>query len=719
MTENNLRDAGRDKNQVAVMISLRQNRRLKISRIRTAVSPKEYTTIVDRHRLSYIRKTACLFTAALLLSLALVPAARAVENFASYPPLPVGYSSIKVFDNQRRFVGRLLPEQRYWVTIDRIPPFLQKAVVAVEDARFYQHGGIDMRGIARALVKDVVKGRLAEGGSTITQQLIKNRYLTGAKTFERKIDEARLALEFEEKYSKPQILEMYFNEIYYGNGAWGIAQAARLYFDKAPEELNEAECAMLAGVQKNPSRYNPLGKAAHVTGRRDIVLRRMEELGMITPGLRKQLRAHPPAVVKQGQAPQYLAHVRGRLIERYGADVIEQGGLEVTAALDLELQKTAEQVLREGVKRVSPGLQGALVCLDPVTGDLLAAVGGVDTAQAGYNRVFTARRQPGSAIKPLIYAAALEKGITAGSIWDDTPASYSRGNGESWRPQNYGREQYGKLSLRQALAYSNNIIAIKLLEAVGVPGFVEFAAKVGLPQRIENGLSLALGTDEVTLNDLVLAYTPLVTGGMRPEPRTIIRVYDSRRRNWTENPPVVTPVIAPATAYVTTQMLKDVLTYGTAKGLRKFSQARPSAGKTGTTDDYRDAWFVGYTPQLITGVWVGYDKPRTVGRGFTGGAVAAPIWERFMRKAVAGRPVVDFTRPESVVSVSIDPATGCPASEGSPQRRDEYYIVGSEPGEGCPGQGAPVLDPLPAPPPAADSDRQQPGAAAVPAGGTD
>lgn len=626
-----------------------------------------------------------LLSAVLVLNLA--ASASALDEYATFPPLPSGYSSIKVFDNQRRFVGRILPEQRYWTPIDRIPPFLQKGVVAIEDARFYQHGGIDVRGIARALVKDVVKRRFAEGGSTITQQLIKNRYLTNAKTFERKFDEARLAIDFEQKYSKQQILEMYFNEIYYGNGAWGIAQAARLYFDKNPEELTDAECAMLAGVQKNPSRYNPLGKAVHVTGRRDSVLKRMVELNMITPRQRQQLRAHPPSVVKRGQAPQYLAHVRSKLIERYGAGIIEQGGLEVTAALDLNLQKQAEQALREGVKRISPELQGALVCLDPATGDVLAAVGGVDVTQSGYNRAFAARRQPGSAIKPLIYAAALDKGFTAGSIWDDSPASYNKGNGGFWKPLNYGRERYGSISLRQALAYSNNVIAVKLLDGVGVPYFVDFAGRMGLPQRVENGLSLALGTDEVTLGDLVLAYTPLAAGGVRPEARVIIRVYDSKHRTWVENPPVAIPVISPAVAYVTTQMLKDVMTYGTAKSLRKFSQAHPSAGKTGTTDDGRDAWFVGYTPQLITGVWVGRDKPRPGGKGFTGGAVAVPIWERFMRKAVAAKPAVDFPRPDTVVSVTIDPGTGYLATESCPKKREEYYIAGSEPIGYCPKHG--------------------------------
>jgi membrane carboxypeptidase/penicillin-binding protein len=390
---------------------------------------------------------------------------------------------------------------------------------------------------------------------------------------------------------------------------------------------------------------------------------------------------------KPGLAPQYLAHIRSKLIERFGADSIEQGGLEVTAALDLELQKQAEQTLHDGVKRISPNLQGALICLDAVTGDVLAAVGGVDTTQAGYNRAFSARRQPGSAIKPLIYAAALENGIAAGSIWNDSPATYDRGNGEVWKPLNYGREQHGDLSLRQALAHSSNVIAVKLLETVGVPALVDVAGRAGLSLRAENGLSLALGTDEVTLNDLVRAYTPFATGGTRTEARTIIRIYDTKRRSWTENPPVGTPAFAPATSYITTSILKDVMTYGTAKSLKKFSQERPSAGKTGTTNDYRDAWFIGYTPQLVTGVWVGYDQPRPGGKGFTGGAIAAPIWGKFMRPALAGKPVVDFPRPDTVVAVAIDPATGYLATPDCPEKRDEFYIAGTEPGEYCPKHG--------------------------------
>jgi 1A family penicillin-binding protein len=635
---------------------------------------------------------------AVFLVLNFAASAPAQEDYATYPPAATGYTSIKVFDNQGRFVGRLLPEKRYWASIDRIPVFLQKAVVAVEDARFYEHGGIDIRGIARALVKDVVKGKMVEGGSTITQQLIKNRYLSNEKTIERKFDEARMAIDFEKKYTKQQILEMYFNEIYYGNDAWGIAQAARIYFDKNPEDLTDAECALLAGVPKNPGRYNPLGKSANVTQRRDVVLKRMVDLNMITPRRKQGLRTQRVTFMRPGQAHQYLAHIRAKLIERYGAEVIEQGGLEVTAALDLKLQKEAEKALAEGVKRISPLMQGALVCLDPATGDVLAAVGGVDAGKSSYNRAFSAKRQPGSAIKPLIYAAALEKGITAASIWNDTPVTYNRGNNETWKPLNYGRKEYGDLSLRQALAYSDNVIAVKVLEAIGVPYFTEFAGKMGLPLRAQNGLSLALGTDEVTLNDLVQAYTPLATGGMRSEARTIIRVYDRRRHAWTEYPPAVTPVLAPAAAFVTTQMMKDVMTYGTAKSLRKFSQERPSAGKTGTTDDYRDAWFIGYTPQVITGIWVGYDKPRSGGKGFTGGAAAAPIWERFMRRAVASKPAADFPMPDGVVAVAIDPATGFPATAESPNKRDEFYIAGTEPGEFRPAHGGAEAKPAPVSP---------------------
>jgi membrane carboxypeptidase/penicillin-binding protein len=404
----------------------------------------------------------------------------------------------------------------------------------------------------------------------------------------------------------------------------------------------------------------------------------MTDLNLITAKQSQALRAHPAPVAGPGQAPFYLSQIRAKLIEHYGPEVVEQGGLEVVGALDLNLQQSAERALRDGVKRIAPDLQGALICMDPTTGDVLAAVGGVDGNQSSLNRAFASRRQPGSAIKPLIYAAALEKGITASSIWNDTPVAYHWGNGQVWKPHNFANERLGDISLRQALAHSDNVVTVKLLETIGVPYFVDFAYKLGVPLKAQEGLALALGTDEVTLNDLVQAYTPLAAGGARVGARVILKVYDRRTNAWTENPPVVTAGFSPAAAYVTTQMLKDVLTYGTAKSLKKFSETRPMAGKTGTTDDGRDAWFIGYTPQLLTGVWVGHDQPRPGGKGFTGGIVAAPIWERFMSRALAGKNA-DFPKPDTVVAVAIDPATGQLAAEDAPRRQEEFYLAGTEP----------------------------------------
>jgi 1A family penicillin-binding protein len=625
--------------------------------------------------------------------LIVVDPAQAQEPFQRYPPLPPRYSSIKVFDVRGRFVGRILPEKRYWVPIERIPVFLQNALVAIEDARFYEHSGIDIKGIARALVKDVIKGRMAEGGSTITQQLIKNKYLSQEKTLQRKMKEGLLAMEYERKYSKKKILEMYFNEVFFGNGAWGLAQAARLYFDKNPDELNEAECALLAGVPKAPTRYNPLGEPTKVRDRRNLVLRRMVELQMISSAQGRKLMASPVSIVKSGEAPYYLNHIRQKLAERYGPETLELGGLEVTTPLDLDLQRLAERVISEGVRRLSPDLQGALLCLDPATGDGLAVVGGVDFKKSPYNRAFYAKRQPGSALKPLIYAAALNAGYTASSLWDDTPVSYNKGNGERWTPLNYERKLYGEIPLRRALALSNNIITVKLLDRVGVPHFLDYAAKLGLSLRSPNDLSLALGTEDLSLSELVLAYAPLANQGVRVEPRIILRLYDRNRQTWLENFPVVVPAISPAEAYVITQMLKDVLLYGTAKSIAGFARERPAAGKTGTTDDYRDTWFVGYTPQLIAGVWVGYDRPRPGGRGFTGGAICAPLWARFMLGALKDKPVMEFTRPPGVVSVWIDVQTNALANTGCPKKQEAFYLTGTEPTIHCPLHGGEPINP--------------------------
>ncbi len=612
----------------------------------------------------------------------------APNPLAAYPPLPNGYKSIKVFDRHGRFVGRLLPEKRYWTSINQIPVFLQNAVVAVEDVRFYEHSGIDLRGIARAVVKDVVKGRLAEGGSTITQQLIKNKYLSNEKTIDRKVNEGLMAIDFEKKYTKKQILEMYFNEIYYGHGIWGIGQAARFYFDKNPEELNEAESVILAGIPKNPGRYNPLARPADVGMRKAVVLKRLLDAGMIKQSAIKQIQLLSAAPVPKNHAPYYLAHLREILLKRYGSGILEQGGLEITSAMNLSLQTKAEKILSESVKRLSKDLQGALVSVDPANGDLLVAVGGVDFVKGPYNRAFLAKRQPGSAIKPFIYAAVVEKGVTLAAMKNDEPEEYQQGNNRTWKPKNYDGKSHGMLSLRQALSSSNNVITVKLLDHIGITAFTDLAARAGLDLHLDN-LSLALGTEEVTLSNLVTAYTVFANSGIRAELRSIIRIYDSYRKSWTENRPQTVSVIDPAVAFIITDVLKDVLKTGTAARLKKFSLKYHAAGKTGTTSDYRDAWFIGYTPNLVTGVWLGYDQPRPGGKKFTGGSVAAPIWERFMLQAMAVSPASDFKMPDNVISLSYDPITGLLADPESPSKREELFIVGTEPSE----YSAPLKEP--------------------------
>jgi len=631
--------------------------------------------------------------AGLALALGLAVSTPGQEPMARFPAQPPGVVPIAVYDARGQWLGRILPQQRYWVPLERIPPFLQAALLAVEDANFYGHGGLDVRGIARALLKDAVKGRWAEGGSTITQQLVKNRFLTGERSLDRKLKEARLALDLEKRYGKGQILEMYFNEINYGNGAMGLAQAARLYFNKGPEALTDGECLLLAGVPKNPGRYNPMGRPEDVAARRDVVLKRLVDLKLITPRQREDFWAHPAAVQPAGQAPHYLAYVRTLLAARFGPAVIEQGGLDLNVALDPVLQREAERALQEGVRRLAPGLQGALVCMDPATGDVLAAVGDAQGIGNGLNRAFVARRQPGSAIKPLIYAAALDQGIPASSLWDDTPVAYDRGGGARWIPQNYGRERLGTITLRQALARSSNVVTVKLLERIGLPFFVPFAACMGVTLKPEHGLALALGTDEVTLKDLVQAYTPFAAGGTRAEARAVLRIHDRRTGAWTDLPPALAPALAPDVAFLATRMLQDVLRTGTAKGLATFARDHPAAGKTGTTDEGQDAWFIGYTPRLLTGVWIGHDRPRPGGRGFTGGIVAAPVWERFMRKAVLYRPAEDFPQPEGLVAVRIDPANGLLATEACPAAVDELFREGTEPDSTCPLHGAPPLVP--------------------------
>ncbi len=614
------------------------------------------------------------------------------------------FSSVKLYDARGRLITRLLAEGREMERIGRIPACLKDALVAVEDHRFYQHHGVDILGVGRALVKNIIKGRVVEGGSTITQQLVKNMLLSNERTMSRKLKEGVLALEFEQKYSKEQILEMYFNYVYFGNGAWGVQQAARTYFDKNVSDLSLPECAVLAGIPKAPNKFNPLGDKSAARKRRDLVLTKMVEYGYLSESAASRAARTPLAAAALPRKSYFSEYIKQKLVGLFGNEVVHTGGYAVYTTLDLDLQRNAEQVVKDGLKRAVGGkskapdaasLQGALLAIDPRNGDIKAVVGGRDFSSSPYNRAFYAKRQPGSSFKPIIYAAALEKGIPASSIWDDTPVSYEKGNGTLWQPENFDDKYYGRQSLREALAHSNNMITIKLLESIGIQSVEDVATRLGFTGPLASNLSLALGTSEVSLQELCYSYAAFANGGHVPSPSAILRIVDRSGRTVMESVPTVTQALSRETAYLVTDMLRGVVDYGTGKNVRKHGFKKVCAGKTGTTDQCNDAWFIGYVPELVVGLWVGYDPPRSIGRTLTGGVVCAPMWAEFMEKAQRYVSYTPFIMPETLSMAEIDPTTGMLATSYCPEKRMELFIPGTEPAAYCTEHSSPSLEPAP------------------------
>lgn len=606
------------------------------------------------------------------------------------------FSSVKIYDIKGRLVTRLLPEQKELVKIEQIPVKLRDALVAVEDHRFYSHHGVDILGVGRALVKNIMKGRVVEGGSTITQQLVKNMLLSSERTMSRKLKEGMLALEFEQKYSKDQILEMYFNYVYFGNGAWGVQQAARVYFDKNVSDLTLAECAVLAGIPKSPNKFNPLSDKGSAKTRRNLVLERMVTNGYLSAEESARTAKMPLASAALPKKSYFAEYIKHKLVSMFGDNIIRVGGYKVYSTLDMDLQRIAEQVLANGLKRqeaknVKPAgksLQAAFLAVDPHNGYIKAVIGGRDFASSPYNRAFYAKRQPGSSFKPFIYAAAIERGFTASSTWSDNPVSYDRGNGKTWEPSNFEGKYFGKQSLRNALAYSNNVIAIKLLEAIDIQPVKDLASRLGVTSPLAANLSLALGTSEVSLQELVYAYSTFANAGQLSPPQAIIKILDSGGKVVFEGTSSVSQTISPETAYLITDMLRGVVDYGTGKNVRKYGFKKPCAGKTGTTDECNDAWFIGYVPDLVAGFWAGCDNPQSLGSGFTGGSVCAPMWAEFMQKAQSYVPISPFVMPETLITVEIDPSSGLLASSNCPEKKMEIYISGTEPTTYCAQHGS-------------------------------
>jgi penicillin-binding protein 1A len=609
----------------------------------------------------------------------------------------------KIYDDNDEPLTELHVERRIFVPLAQIPQSLRDAVIATEDKRFYSHWGIDPIGVARAVVQNYRRGRFVEGGSTITQQLTKVLFLTPDKSLERKLKEAVLALELERRYSKDRILEMYMNQVYFGHGAYGVEAAARTYFGKSVSELNVRESALIGGLPRAPSNYSPFERSEAAKGRREVVLRRMVEFGALKDDDAKRLAKTDLGLIpperRRTTGQYFVDYVQQTLEAKYGADLVFKGGLNVYTTLNPTMQLVAEQSLREGLKALQgrtakgqPGdsPEGAVITVEPQTGYVKAIVGGTDFFRSEFNRAVQAKRQPGSAFKPFIYIAALEAGFTPASQIEDAPVSYAVGsNGQSWKPENYDRKFRGATTLQQAIEESVNVVTVKLQERVGINKTVQVARRLGISSRLDINLSLALGTSDLSLLELTSAYSAFANQGVWMPPVTIRYVTDSQGKLLEEHVPEGREALSPETAYVITNMLRGVVERGTGQGAKALG--RPIAAKTGTTNDYSNAWFIGFTPRLATGVWVGYDRPRSLGKDETGSRVAVPIWTAYMGKILGDSPKEDFPVPERVVSLLVDedPTGACarPVTMA--------FIKGTEAGVICTAVGQPRVQALP------------------------
>ena len=604
-----------------------------------------------------------------------------------------------IYDINGKVITRLYKENRIPVSLEEIPDDLQKAVIAIEDDHFYEHHGINYRSVARAIYVDLRERRKAQGFSTITMQLARNAFLSQEKTFTRKLNEIIWTIQIERKFTKEEILERYLNEVYFGHSAYGVEAAAQTYFGKSVKDLNLPENALLAGIIQIPGVHSPYINLENAYKRRAIVLNRMQELNMITEETAEQAKATEIQLAglkpRETKAPYFTDYILKDLLAKYGEEQVYGGGLKVYTTLDLTLQELAEKTLiaplpevyEEGSEIAQP--QGALVSIEPSTGQIKAMVGGRGNDK--FNRAVQAKRQPGSAMKPFIYVAAIDRGFTPATIVEDTPVEYSLPEGEVWAPNNYDKQYRGPVTLRKAVEDSLNIPAVKMLEQVGVRTVVGYAKKMGITTLIERGekndfnLALALGglTDGVTPLEMTSAFAILANQGIWVEPMAILRVVDANGHVLEERTPKRSIVLSEATSFLVTDMLRGVVERGTGRGA---NIGRPAAGKTGTTDDFTNAWFIGFTPELATGIYIGNDKqsaPLIFDGAKWGSGRATAIWRQYMSQAMAGKPIKDFPRPDNISTTTICVESGQLASEFCPEVRTEIFIAGTEPNDYC------------------------------------
>lgn len=611
----------------------------------------------------------------------------------------------KIYDINGELIADLYYiENRVRIPISQIPDNLRNAILAIEDERFFDHHGIDFRSLFRAIVVDIKEGGRAQGGSTITQQLAKNAFLTHEKTFTRKILEALLAIQLERKYTKIEILELYLNEIYFGHAAYGVEVAAQTYFDKHAWELNLEECALLAAVPKGAAYYSPFLNRDSALERRNLVLSKMEQLGYISEEELRTAKVQPIVVlpspkIKTRKASYFIDQVVSQLLARYGSKLTYRGGLKVYTTLDLRLQEIAEETFlsylpewetnEEGVMQP----QGAMLVMDPNTGYVRAMVGGRGTDK--YNRAVQAVRQPGSLFKPFVYAAALERGYTLASTIHDSPVQYRNADGSVYSPSNYDGIFRGPVTLRTALQESINVAAVKLLDSVGIRHVWNLVQSMGittLDRKDDYNLALALGglSRGVTLLEMCSAYSVFANQGIKVEPILIEKVLDKDGIVLENNKPrrSVLSELSDETVFLVNSALQGVIKSSTGTGRRANIPDLPQGGKTGTSDNNTNAWFIGFTPNLVAGVYLGNDaqnRPMTYqGRTITSGD-AAQIWANFMKQAVKMVNVGNFSQaPETITTVTICRETGLlPGFTYNGTVYDEVFVQGTEPDTIC------------------------------------
>jgi len=619
-----------------------------------------------------------------------------------------------LYDRNDQPAFTIFQERRIETPLSDISPNLAHAIISVEDQRFYEHRGIDLVRIAAAAVANLREHRAAQGGSTLTQQLARQSFLTPDKTLRRKLKEAVLAWRLEREFTKDQLLELYLNKVYFGDGLYGAEAASLGFFGKHARDVDVAEAALLAGLVKSPSTYAPTINLERAVTRRNVVLQAMRDTNVIDgPTYEQALRSQPHLAdalrAEESYGQYFKEEVRKQLVQRFGWERVYQGGLKVYTTVDLDMQKAAEaeiaRSLAEIEKRQSARakqlpsstdpLQAALVALDPMTGDVRAMVGGRNFDQSRFNRSTQARRQAGSAFKPFVYASALEQGFTAATVIADLDNPIATLQG-AWVPDDHGGS--GAMTMRAALKTSSNRAAAQMLQQIGIPTAVRYAQRLGIGGLPEVP-SLALGSGEVTLLSMTSAYSAFANKGMFAPPSLIRRVDDSSGRTLYTSRSHEDRAVSEATAFIMTSMMADVINGGTAWQARRVGFTLPAAGKTGTTNDYHDAWFVGFTPHLVAGVWIGYDMPRTIIANGYAGELAVPLWGRFMAAATRNDKPDRFAMPSTVVPVTICrvsgklPTDACDSAvvfdnDGNPTDRSmlytEYFLRGTEPTDYCP-----------------------------------